>query len=247
MKRKHKMKKTLIAMLLIMAVLAAGCGNSTTSTTATEEPAASVEPTDEVTESPDVDEEVTEFIPSYIVNQVTVIDVSEEMLQTTLDAENAEDQNNLINYILSTDTLVYDVTGNKLDISAVQAGSLISVYTNSSAPAALVLPTEYQADIIIVENTEDEAAGFTCADTFVMRDEMLTGMGNTLALNIATEGDESTVIVDTDDDNAIDIELENMDILVFYENSTRSVPAQTTPTKIVVLGLRDNNGLILKD
>jgi hypothetical protein len=246
MKRKHKMKKTLIAMLLIMAVLAAGCGNAAT-TTPTTEPVTTVEPTDEVTASPDVDEEVTEFIPSYIVNQVTVVDVSEEMLQTTLDAENAEDQNNLINYIISTDTLVYDVTGNKLDISAVQAGSLISVYTNSSAPAALVLPTEYQADIIIVESAEDESAGFTCADTFVMRDEMLTGMGNTLALNIATEGDEKTVIVDTDDDDAVDIELENMDLLVFYENSTRSVPAQTTPTKIVVLGLRDNNGLILKD
>jgi hypothetical protein len=246
MKRKHKMKKTLIAMLLIMAVLAAGCGNAAT-TTPTTEPVTTVEPTEEVTASPDVDEEVTEYIPSYIVNQVTVINVSEEMIETTLDAENAEDQNNLINYILSTDTLVYDVTGNKLDISAVQAGSLISVYTNSSAPAALVLPTEYQADIIIVESTEDEAAGFTCADTFVMRDEMLTGMGNTLALNIAAEGDESTVIVDTEDDNAIDIELENMDLLVFYENSTRSVPAQTTPTKIVVLGLRDDNGLILKD
>ena len=60
---------------------------------------------------------------------------------------------------------------------------------------------------------------------------MLVGAGNTLALNMNDE----VPVVDREDAGT-EAALENMDLLIFYDMSTKSVPAQTTPLKVVVLG-----------
>ena len=231
------MKKTVIAFLLIMALLCAGCGSSaaqpteTPATTetpaATESPAETEAPADESGDSVEL-----EPMASYIANQATVTDVVEEFIQTTTDVNDAENYENTINFVPTQDTLVFDAQGNQLSVSDIEAGDLITVYTGAYTPAPLIMPPQYQAEIIIIEDPEAESPVFTCADTFVADEEgLLTGLGNTLALNMSDEVE----IVDRNG-QPCEAELANMDLLVFYAESTKSVPAQTTPLKVVVLG-----------
>ncbi len=231
------MKKSVIALLLIAALLCAGCGS--TAAQPTETPSQTETPA--VTETPEQtemladegeDSVVTEPMASYIANQVTVTQVLDEMIQTTTDVNDAENYENTINYVPGEDTLVFDAQGNQLTIGDVKAGDLLTVYTGAFTPAPLIMPPQYQAEIIIIEDPEAESPVFTCADTFIAdEDGMLVGLGNTLALNMSDEVE----VVDRDGQTC-EAELENMDLLVFYDVSTRSIPAQTTPIKVVLLG-----------
>ena len=175
---------------------------------------------------------VLEPMASYISYQVTVTEVLEEFIQTTTDVNDADNYENTINYVPGEDTLVFDAQGNQLSLGDVKAGDLLTVYTGAYTPAPMIMPPQYQAEIIIIEDPEAESPVFTCADTFVADEEgMLVGLGNTLALNMS----EDVEVVDREG-QACEAELENMDLLVFYDVSTKSIPAQTTPLKVVLLG-----------
>lgn len=224
------MKKTLIAMLLLTALLCAACGSAAPAPTA--EPVPTELPSAAPTDDPEMEPPME--MPSYIANQVTLLSSQEGMLETTLNPEEPENQEYVINYMLMDDTLIFDQTGKLLSPADVKEGSLLAVYAGAYTPAPMIMPPQYQASIIILLDAEAEEPGFTCADTFVMVDGMLTGTGNTLALNLT----EDVEIVDQEG-NPTQEELENKDLLVFYGASTRSIPAQTTPSKIVVLGTNE--------
>ena len=224
------MKKTLIAMLLLTALLCAACG------TAAPAPSSAPVPTEQPAPAPTDDPEMEPpmEMPSYIANQVTVLALQDNMLETTRNPEEPENRDYSVNYTIQDDTLVFDQAGNKLTLEDVKEGSLLEVYTGAYTPAPMIMPPQYQANIIILLDPEAEEAGFTWADTFIMVDGVLTGTGNTLALNLTGEVE----ILDRQG-NPSQEDLENKDLLVFYDISTRSIPAQTTPSKIVVLGTNE--------
>lgn len=224
------MKKTLIAMLLLTALLCAACGSAAPAPTA--EPVPTELPTPIPTDDPEMEPPLE--VPSYIANQVTVLALQEGMLETTRNPEEPENREYIVNYTIVDDTLFFDQAGNRLALEDVKEGSLLDVYTGAYTPAPMIMPPQYQANIIIVLDPDAEEAGFTCADTFIMVEDMLTGAGNTLALNLT----ENVEIVGREGEPTQE-DLENKDLLVFYGASTRSIPAQTTPTKIVVLGTNE--------
>ena len=224
------MKKTLIAMLLLTALVCAACGTAASALTA--EPAPTEAPAVIPTDDPEMEPPME--MPSYIANQVTVLAVQDNQIETTRNPEEAENQEYIVNYTLMEDTLIFDQSGNMLTREDVKEGSLLEVYTGAYTPAPMIMPPQYQANIIILLDAGAEEPGFTCADTFIMVDGMLTGAGNTLALNLT--GDVE--ILDRQG-NPSQEDLENKDLLVFYDISTRSIPAQTTPSKIVVLGTNE--------
>ena len=229
-KGKDEMKKTLIAMLLLTSLLCAACGTAAPAPTA--EPVPTELPAPVPTDDPEMEPPLE--MPSYIANQVTVLSLQDNMFETTKNPDEPENREYIVNYTIMDDTLIFDQTGNKLSLEDVKEGSLLDVYTGAYTPAPMIMPPQYQANIIIVLDSEAEEAGFTCADTFLLVDGMLTGAGNTLALNLT----EDVEIVDRDG-NPTQEELANKDLLVFYGASTRSIPAQTSPTKIVILGTNE--------
>ena len=168
---------------------------------------------------------------SYISVDVTVVKTDSDVdgiIKTTPDVNNKDDQNNTVNLKITDDTLVYDNLGNKKALSDLTDGTKITVFTGSYEPTPLILPVQYTANVIIINGDQE---GNVNADTYLVDEEGYTNAANTL--NIATADD--TKIVDKDE-KEYKGDLDKNDLIVFYGASTKSIPAQTTPTKVVVLG-----------
>lgn len=168
---------------------------------------------------------------SYISVDVTVVKTDSDVdgiIKTTTDVNNKDDQNNTVNLKITDDTLVYDNLGNKKALSDLTDGTKITVFTGSYEPTPLILPVQYTANVIIINGDQE---GNVNTDTYLADEEGYTNVANTL--NIATADD--TKIVDKDE-KEYKGDLDKNDLIVFYGASTKSIPAQTTPTKVVVLG-----------
>lgn len=168
---------------------------------------------------------------SYISVDVTVVKTDSDVdgiIKTTTDVNNKDDQNNTVNLMITDDTLVYDNLGNKKALSDLTDGSKITVFTGSYEPTPLILPVQYTANVIIINGDKE---GNVNADTYLADEEGYTNAANTL--KIATADD--TKIVDKNE-KEYKGDLDKNDLIVFYSVSTKSIPAQTTPTKVVVLG-----------
>lgn len=168
---------------------------------------------------------------SYISVDVTVVKTDSDVdgiIKTTTDVNNKDDQNNTVNLKITDDTLVYDNLGNKKALSDLTDGSKITVFTGSYEPTPLILPVQYTANVIIINGDQE---GNVNIDTYLADEEGYTNAANTL--KIATADD--TKIVDKDE-KEYKGDINKNDLIVFYDVSTKSIPAQTTPTKVVVLG-----------
>ncbi len=168
---------------------------------------------------------------SYISVDVTVVKTDSDVdgiIKTTTDVNNKDDQNNTVNLKITDDTLVYDNLGNKKALSNLTDGTKITVFTGSYEPTPLILPVQYTANVIIINGDQE---GNVNVDTYLADEEGYTNAANNL--NIAAADD--TKIVDKDE-KEYKGDLDKNDLIVFYGASTKSIPAQTTPTKVVVLG-----------
>lgn len=177
--------------------------------------------------------DVTAITPSYISNKVTVTEVNEGMISTTTNAEDAENFENTINFTTYADTIVLDgANGEEIKLSEVKKDDNITVFSNVYAPAPYILPPQYQANVIIV-NAEEVSSNSYDVDTYIKNENgSLVNLANTLELNL---GEETKITGLTGKMTTID-ELENKDLAVVYAESTRSIPAKTTPKAIYVLG-----------
>lgn len=92
---------------------------------------------------------------------------------------------------------------------------------------AIIYKKDGAKDVVVL--ADEEAVMAVNVDVFADNGEMLVNAANTLALNIG----EDTVVVNLDGE-AVE-ELSGKSLAVFYDFSTRSIPAQTTPKKVVVL------------
>lgn len=224
------MKKKLITLMTITAIIA-----SSGAVFADAVPTPTVAPTVAPTVMPvTVDEteiQAPVVIPSYISNTVTVTEISEGKIATKTDAVNETESEleNVINYTTNENTLVYTSKGEKKAISDVKKDSVITVFTGSYTPAPLIMPPQYEANVIIIN---DEEGSFVDVDTYLAGEESLINAANTLAVNIGKE----TKIVDKEEKSFTGETLENNDLIVFYGASTKSIPAQTVAEKVVVLG-----------
>ena len=240
-----KMKKNLIAIIALTAALAASTSAFADTVQISEEelnkPVSTYAP--DAMPTPEIQgdimllngEETDAAAPvetaSYISVDVTVVKTDSDVdgiIKTTTDVNNKDDQNNTVNLKITDDTLVYDNLGNKKALSDLTDGSKITVFTGSYEPTPLILPVQYTANVIIINGDKE---GNVNADTYLADEEGYTNAANTL--NIAAADD--TKIVDKNE-KEYKGDLDKNDLIIFYGASTKSIPAQTTPTKVVVLG-----------
>lgn len=128
-----------------------------------------------------------------------------------------EDMNgNTVNFILTPSTFV-------LDFDTLSVGMMCTFWYSADAPMPLIYPPQYNAVVAAQEKN-----GRMVNVSYYNRD--LVNEDNTLQLNL-----DRTVEVRTTNNQYFQGSPANHSLVVVYDTSTRSIPAQTTPKKIVVL------------
>lgn len=163
-------------------------------------------------------EEVQEQM-SFIKVEGTIDSVEKNGDVTLYTLKNGEETNVLA---VMKDTLVFDNTGKEAEL---KKGDQVTAYTDADKPMLMIYPPQYSPDAVIVETDQ---TGFTAVGTF---DEELVDASLKLQLKIG----EDTEITSVSGKEVKAEDLKDQDLLVFYTATTRSIPAQTTPEKVVVL------------
>lgn len=114
---------------------------------------------------------------------------------------------------------VYDAKGNVITL---KEGDEFTAFMYANQPMILIYPPHYTATAIVKKS---DGMGTAEMGTF---DQNLVNEKNSLKLNLSAD----TVLVD---ETGKELKVfTGGDALVFYTVSTRSIPAQTTPSKVVV-------------
>lgn len=107
--------------------------------------------------------------------------------------------------------------------AVITVGATITGYFEANMPMIMIYPAQYVAEVVVVKSEEINVK-------VAVFDKDLLSDDNDLKLNIS---DKTEII--SQDGKPYEGELANRKLVVSYSFSTKSIPAQTTPTKIVVL------------
>ncbi|MGE7091565.1 stalk domain-containing protein [Lysinibacillus sp. NPDC048646] len=129
---------------------------------------------------------------------------------------------------VTKETLVFDNTGKKVEL---KKGDKVVAYTFANKPQKAIYPPQLNPDVVIVET---ETAGLVEVDYFF---EDLTNTYDILKLNIG----ENTELLNIKGEKVTEKELAEKHLVVFYTVSTKSIPAQTTPSKVIILDNETQN------
>ncbi|MFD2115654.1 stalk domain-containing protein [Paenibacillus yanchengensis] len=150
---------------------------------------------------------------------MTVTGVVDKITEHTL-----QDNTKIVTVKAKDDSITnFYVTDETYVANELKTGANVVAYYNGNAGAPMIFPPQYQA-LVIANSTTGESV---IADHF---DKNLISADGQLKLNI---NDKTEVV--SYDGKAFDGELTNKNLLVTYSVSNESLPAQTIPTKVVVL------------
>ena len=140
------------------------------------------------------------------------------------DLENSMDK--LIFHISEDVVLLEDKTMDFINKEDLKVGTELSVYFGENTPMLQSYPGQLTPNVIILRNNEELSN--IKLDRF---DASLTSSDNSLKLNISDEVE----LVDNKGNKIEEEDLGNKDLIVFYGPSTRSIPAQTRPEKVIAI------------
>ena len=120
------------------------------------------------------------------------------------------------NIIVSDDTYI-------VNNAEIVTGAVITGFYEANAPMLMIYPAQYNAKVVAVQSQAENVK----VDMF---GKDLVSADNTLKLNIAP----STEII-LENDQTFTQNPSNRYLIVIYGPTTRSIPAQTVPYKIVVM------------
>lgn len=133
---------------------------------------------------------------------------------------------------ISPDVSLWDrESGEMVKAKDLKVGMAVEVFYHQNTPTALSLPPQLTPAVIVIQGEE-------AMPTFMGEfDEDLVSGDKFLALNIG----EETAIVNETGEELTAKDIAGQTALVFYEMSTKSIPAQTTPSKVVVFTATDED------
>lgn len=167
----------------------------------------------------DVKEDDKEMTPSFIKAE-GIIDSVEKRDNSTF--YTIKDEDSPFGFFVTKNTLVFDNSGKEVDL---KKGDTVTIYTDADNPMLMIYPPQYSPEVVIVEKDDK---GNVAVGHF---NEELYSEELSLVLNVSEETELSSV-------SGKDVkmaDLKDKDLLVFYTITTRSIPAQTPPEKVVVL------------
>lgn len=125
-------------------------------------------------------------------------------------------ENGIVNFTVNQGTVVVD--GRQL-----RQGMRVTVYYDGNQPVILIFPPQYAAQLIVVPQRDEQVMLNFFNRNLLARDR-------SLQLNV---GRNTTV--ETLNGQRFTCPPGNRFLLVFYSVTTRSIPPQTTPRRVIVL------------
>lgn len=150
--------------------------------------------------------------------------ITEVRDKSILVQDKANEDNSIVFNISDDVFLLDDSTKKAIEIGSFKVGQVITAYYPENTPMALSLPPIMTPQVIVVNSSEQ--VGFVHVAVF---DQTLTSSDGKLKINLGA----GMTIVDRAGQPVTS--LANKALVVFYTASTRSIPAQTTPEKVIVL------------
>ncbi len=142
-------------------------------------------------------------------------------------------------FSLSEETMIVDqATGETIKSSELKEGQKLTGYCRKDMPMILIYPPRISPELVVVKDEEEKS--FVKHSNF--NDELVSA-DNSLKLNIS----EDTVITNQLGEEYEAEQLYNEDLVVFYTVTTRSIPAQTNPSKIIVLKKQSQENIVTPD
>ena len=126
------------------------------------------------------------------------------------------------NIVITKNTLVFDKKGNSVSINE---GDNVTFYVYFNQPTILIYPPQYSPAVAIVG--DENEPNFVKVSAF---DEDFVSEDNDLKLNIQ----EDTEIVNAKGEKITKDQISKQNAVVFYGPSTFSIPAQTSPDKVLL-------------
>ncbi len=134
--------------------------------------------------------------------------------------------------IINKNALQLTIT-NEGEMIELQKDDSVTLYVREDTPMVLSLPAQYSPTVIVKAT---EAASTVMVDNFVKSGEDEFGMyinqGGNLAISVAEETEIIKLSREYFDGN-----LDGRDLIVIYDMVLYSLPAQTTPKKVIVLNM----------
>ncbi|KGR79490.1 stalk domain-containing protein [Ureibacillus manganicus] len=158
-------------------------------------------------------------IAKFLQIEGIISEISEEMNGNFLVTVGGEQP---FNFYFDDKTIILDNLGQKVEL---KEGMKFTAYVDSNKPMIMIYPPRYSPEVVIVKTEE---AGTVQQDQF---DENFLNKNKDLVLNLNDE----TPIYNLSGKKLSKTDIINKNVLVFYTVSTKSLPAQTSPSKIIVL------------
>jgi len=117
-------------------------------------------------------------------------------------------------------------TTKQIKIANLKKGAKIEAYYDKNKPMILIYPATVTPEVVILkdENIHGEVK-------IAKFDKKFLSLDNKLKLNIAKD----TILLNQQGEKIREIDLHGKELAIFYSATTKSIPPQTTPTKIIVL------------
>lgn len=124
-------------------------------------------------------------------------------------------ENGIVHFMVDSQTLI-------IDSRQLRIGMRVAAFYDSSLPVPLIFPPQYRAQVIAIPGRNEQV-------TLNHFSRNLLASDRSLQLNLA----DSTA-VQTVNGQAFECHPGNQYLLVYYSITTRSIPPQTTPSRIIV-------------
>ena len=124
-------------------------------------------------------------------------------------------ENGIVNFMIGPETHV-------IDNRPLRAGLRVAACYDASLPVPLIIPPQYQAQIVAVLMRDEQIM----LNEF---DRNLTARDGSLQLNLARNTN-----IETLNGQNVSCNPAGRTLLVYYTATTRSIPPQTTPRRVVV-------------
>jgi len=164
----------------------------------------------------------TQALPYYLSITGTIVSIGETENGYRVEIEDADENPAFLNI---TDRTVFPF------VSELEKGDKVTGYYLANAPMIMIWPPQYNIAVLVNGMPEAQNVAVDRFSPMEGQEGLYLAQGGNLAFRV----DDNTEIVLADGQNFSDGDFAGRRIVVIYGISTRSIPAQTTAIKLIVL------------